>query len=98
MLTTRFKGEFNVPELMDVIQEEGKDPKIIPSVKADKAETKHSMSVMDLGKLLLQFCKDGDTAKVHELMCRGAPFSTDWVRIKSFLCITYMSLFVFTFC
>lgn len=38
-----------------------------------------TISVMDLGKLLLQYAKDGDTAKVHELMSRGAPFTTDWV-------------------
>lgn len=30
MLQARFKSEFNVPELMDVIQEDGNDPKIIP--------------------------------------------------------------------
>lgn len=38
-----------------------------------------TISVMDLGKMLLQYAKDGDTAKVHELMTRGAPFTTDWV-------------------
>lgn len=41
---------------------------------------KPPVSVMDLGKMLLHCAKDGDTTKVHELMSRGAPFSTDWVK------------------
>ena len=40
---------------------------------------KSSITVMDLGKMLLQYCREGETSKVHDLMCRGAPFSTDWV-------------------
>lgn len=38
-----------------------------------------TVSIMDLGKMLLQCAKEGDTPKVHELMSRGAPFTTDWV-------------------
>lgn len=38
-----------------------------------------TLSIMDLGKQLLECAKDGQTLKVHELMCRGAPFTTDWV-------------------
>lgn len=37
---------------------------------------------MDYGKMLLQFAKEGETKKVHELMSRGAPFTTDWVSTK----------------
>lgn len=47
---------------------------------------KMSVSVMDLGKMLLHCAREGDTQKVHELMSRGAPFSTDWVR-NFILCI-----------
>lgn len=38
-----------------------------------------TMTVMDLGKLLLHYTQTGETAKVQELMTRGAPFTTDWV-------------------
>lgn len=44
------------------------------------AKTASTVSIMDLGKMLLVCAKDGDTSKVHELMSRGAPFTTDWVR------------------
>lgn len=36
-------------------------------------------SIMDLGKQLLESAREGQTKRVHELMCRGAPFTTDWV-------------------
>lgn len=38
-----------------------------------------TLSIMDLGKQLLECAKEGQAAKVHDLMCRGAPFTTDWV-------------------
>lgn len=40
-----------------------------------------TLSIMDLGKQLLECAKDGQTTKVHDLMCRGAPFTTDWVCV-----------------
>lgn len=39
------------------------------------------VSIMDLGKQLLEAASNGQSNKVHELMCRGAPFTTDWVNI-----------------
>ncbi|XP_037050696.1 ankyrin repeat domain-containing protein 50 [Bradysia coprophila] len=44
--------------------------------QANKART---VSIMDLGKMLLHCAKEGETQKVHELMSRGAPFTTDWL-------------------
>lgn len=38
-----------------------------------------AVSIMDLGKQLLENAREGHTTKVHDLMCRGAPFTTDWV-------------------
>jgi len=35
--------------------------------------------MVELGKQLLHSAKNGDTEAVRELMCRGAPFTTDWV-------------------
>lgn len=37
-------------------------------------------SIMDLGKQLLESAKEGQNDKVYDLVCRGAPFTTDWVR------------------
>lgn len=42
--------------------------------------TKPMVSVMDLGKMLLHCAREGETASVRDLMSRGAPFTTDWVR------------------
>lgn len=43
------------------------------------------VSIMDLGKQLLEAAGNGQSNKVHELMCRGAPFTTDWVNNSFFL-------------
>ncbi|EZA51693.1 hypothetical protein DMN91_003582 [Ooceraea biroi] len=38
-----------------------------------------TLSIVELGKQLLHNAKNGDTEAVRELMCRGAPFTTDWL-------------------
>ena len=38
------------------------------------------MSLVDLGKRLLEAAKQGLTDEVRTLMSNGAPFTTDWVR------------------
>ncbi|XP_025084231.1 GA-binding protein subunit beta-1-like [Pomacea canaliculata] len=38
-----------------------------------------SMSLVDLGKRLLEAAKHGDTESVRALMSNGAPFTTDWL-------------------
>lgn len=37
------------------------------------------MSLVDLGKRLLEAAKRGKTDDVRTLMSNGAPFTTDWV-------------------
>lgn len=56
---------------------------VINILNQPKAPT---LSIMDLGKQLLECAKEGQTAKVHDLMCRGAPFTTDWVCS---MCVQY---------
>jgi len=41
-------------------------------------------TMVELGKQLLHSAKNGDTEAVRELMCRGAPFTTDWVYALAF--------------
>ncbi|XP_016839081.1 GA-binding protein subunit beta-2 [Nasonia vitripennis] len=38
-----------------------------------------ALSIVELGKQLLHSAKNGDTDMVRDLMCRGAPFTTDWL-------------------
>lgn len=38
-----------------------------------------SQNLVDLGKQLLECCKNGNTEEVKSLMQSGAPFSTDWL-------------------
>ena len=39
------------------------------------------MSLVDLGKRLLEAAKQGQTDTVRGLMSNGAPFTTDWVSL-----------------
>ena len=39
------------------------------------------MSLVDLGKQLLEAAKLGQTDQVRALMAGGAPFTTDWVFV-----------------
>lgn len=39
----------------------------------------NNQNLVDLGKQLLEACKDGDTIEVKALMQNGAPFTTDWL-------------------
>ena len=43
------------------------------------------MSLVDLGKSLLEAAKRGDTDEVRTLMSNGAPFTTDWVMTVNIL-------------
>lgn len=38
-------------------------------------------TVVDLGKQLLQYARDGDLKGVKNMLSRGAPFTSDWVCI-----------------
>src|SRR5690349_9441071 len=38
-----------------------------------------SQNLVDLGKQLLEACKNGETEEVKNLMQSGAPFTTDWL-------------------
>lgn len=40
-------------------------------------------TVVDLGKQLLQYARDGDLKGVKNMLSRGAPFTSDWVRIMT---------------
>ncbi|KAK9303830.1 hypothetical protein QLX08_004568 [Tetragonisca angustula] len=44
-----------------------------------RARSQDALSIMELGRQLLFSAKYGDTDSVRDLMCRGAPFTTDWL-------------------
>lgn len=44
-----------------------------------RSRSQDALSIVELGKQLLFSSKYGDTDTVRDLMCRGAPFTTDWL-------------------
>ncbi len=50
------------------------------------------MSLVDLGKKLLEAARAGQDDEVRILMANGAPFTTDWVSVCVcvFMCVSYM--------
>ncbi|XP_058789298.1 GA-binding protein subunit beta-2 isoform X2 [Phymastichus coffea] len=44
-----------------------------------RARSSDASSIVELGKQLLESARKGDTEMVRDLMCRGAPFTTDWL-------------------
>lgn len=44
-----------------------------------RTRSQDALSIVELGKQLLFNAKYGDTDTVRDLMCRGAPFTTDWL-------------------
>ncbi|XP_035725375.1 GA-binding protein subunit beta-2-like [Vespa mandarinia] len=44
---------------------------------SQRSRSQDALSIVELGKQLLLSAKNGDTETVRELMCRGAPFTTD---------------------
>ncbi|XP_033338921.2 ada2a-containing complex component 3 isoform X1 [Megalopta genalis] len=44
-----------------------------------RVRSQDAISIVELGKQLLFSAKYGDTDTVRDLMCRGAPFTTDWL-------------------
>lgn len=51
---------------------------------SERESTKNKMSLVELGKRLLDAAKRGDTDEVRSLMSNGAPFTTDWVSLFVF--------------
>lgn len=52
---------------------------IVPCDVTQRTRSQDALSIVELGKQLLISARNGDTETVHELMCRGAPFTTDWL-------------------
>lgn len=48
------------------------------------------MSLVDLGKRLLEAARNGHDDEVRTLMANGAPFTTDWVGyMSSMSCLSF---------
>lgn len=58
---------------------------IVPCDVSPRQRSQDAFSIVELGKQLLISARNGDTETVRDLMCRGAPFTTDWVRF--FACL-----------
>lgn len=55
------------------------------------SRTQDASTMVELGKQLLHNAKNGDTETVRELMCRGAPFTTDWVQCNIYVVFVYLT-------
>lgn len=59
------------------------------------------MSLVDLGKKLLEAARAGQDDEVRILMANGAPFTTDWVKNDSnfvvFFSFSFLSFFKYKF-
>ncbi|XP_012276465.1 GA-binding protein subunit beta-1 [Orussus abietinus] len=64
---------------------EGLDPDTLIPVEilscdvTQRSRGQDALSIVELGKQLLLSARNGDTETVRDLMCRGAPFTTDWL-------------------
>uniref|UniRef100_A0A336M321 CSON011227 protein n=1 Tax=Culicoides sonorensis TaxID=179676 RepID=A0A336M321_CULSO len=64
--------------------EEGTAAKLLDNITVQhgtpiKIDQNSIVSIMDLGRLLLDAAKEGNTKRVYDLMLKGAPFTTDWL-------------------
>lgn len=55
---------------------------IVASTTVSSALPPVPLSLVDLGKRLLDASKRGDTYEIRTLMSSGAPFTTDWVSMS----------------
>ncbi|XP_065298178.1 GA-binding protein subunit beta-1-like isoform X5 [Dermacentor albipictus] len=64
--------------VLDVFQEEPVDDTMEISLPLQLVP-QPSLSLVDLGKQLLESARNGETEEVRQLMTSGAPFTTDWL-------------------
>jgi hypothetical protein len=53
----------------------------VSSVKADAPARSGVPTPLELGKKLLEAARDGLEDECRNLMAKGAPFTTDWVKL-----------------
>uniref|UniRef100_G3MKE4 Uncharacterized protein n=1 Tax=Amblyomma maculatum TaxID=34609 RepID=G3MKE4_AMBMU len=64
--------------VLDVFQEEPVEDTMEISLPLQLVQ-QPSLSLVDLGKQLLESARNGETEEVRQLMTSGAPFTTDWL-------------------
>lgn len=64
--------------MLDVFQEDSVDATMEISLPLQLVP-QPSLSLVDLGKQLLESARNGETEEVRQLMTSGAPFTTDWL-------------------
>ncbi|XP_037516083.1 GA-binding protein subunit beta-1 isoform X1 [Rhipicephalus sanguineus] len=68
----------SICRVLDVFQEEPVDDTMEISLPLQLVP-QPSLSLVDLGKQLLESARNGETEEVRQLMTSGAPFTTDWL-------------------
>lgn len=64
--------------MLDVFQDDPVDDTMEISLPLQLVQ-QPSLSLVDLGKQLLECARNGETEEVRQLMTSGAPFTTDWL-------------------
>lgn len=73
---------YSQPEIKSLKPNNTKSLNSVPGSSSNSNSTSNGVYV-DMGKVLLEASKSGDSDKVQECVKNGAPFITDWVSLAS---------------
>lgn len=74
---------YSQPEIKPLKLNNTKSTNVHPGSSSNSNSSSNGVYV-DMGKVLLEAAKSGDSEKVQECVKNGAPFITDWVSCESF--------------
>lgn len=74
---------YSQPEIKPQKLNNAKTTNSVPGSSSNSNSSSNGVYV-DMGKVLLEAAKSGDSEKVQECVKNGAPFITDWVSFASF--------------
>lgn len=71
---------YSQPEIKALKQNNSKSTNALHPGSSSNSNSSSNGVYVDMGKVLLEAAKTGDSDKVQECVKNGAPFITDWVR------------------
>jgi hypothetical protein len=72
---------YSQPEIKSLKPSNAKSLNFVPGSSSNSSSTSNGVYV-DMGKVLLEAAKSGDSDKVQDCVKNGAPFITDWVSCE----------------
>lgn len=70
---------YSQPEIKPFKQNNVKTTNLLHPGSSSNSNSSSNGAYVDMGKVLLEAAKSGDTEKIQECVKNGAPFITDWV-------------------